>query len=93
MPNVLAKRQETALASLISSNQRTYLGRRFISEGGRLISETFEIRDFLKLKEVLLTVDIEKAFDSAKHNFLLKVLESYGSIQDLLKLISTLFQN
>ena len=33
VPNVLAKRQETALASLISSNQRTYLGRRFISEG------------------------------------------------------------
>lgn len=38
-------------------------------------------KDFLfKLQELLLRIDIEKAFDSAKHNFLLKVLESYGSI-------------
>ena len=48
---------------------------RFISEGGRLISEIFEVSDFLKLKGLLLTVDIEKALDSVNHNFLLKVLE------------------
>ena len=37
---VLAERLKTAL-NLISSNQTAYLNGRFISEGGRLISEIF----------------------------------------------------
>ena len=47
----------------------------------------------LKLKGLLLTVDIEKAFDSANHNFLLIVLENYGFSQDFLKWISILLEN
>ena len=39
----------------------------------------------LKLKGLLLTVDIEKVFDSVNHNFLSKALENYGFSQDLLK--------
>ena len=52
------------LPSLISSNQTACLNGRFISEGGRLISDIFEVSDLLKLKGLLLTVDIEKTFDS-----------------------------
>ena len=48
----------------------------------------------LKLKGLLLTVDIEKAFDSGNHNFLLlKVLENCGFSKDFLKWISILLQN
>ena len=90
---VLAERLKTALPSLISSNQTAYLNGRFISEGGRLISDIFEVSDLLKLKGLLLTVDIEKAFDSVNHNFLLKVLENYGFSHDFLKWISILLQN
>ena len=90
---VLAERLKTALLSLISSNQTAYLNGRFISEGGRLISDIFEVSDLLKLKGLLLTVDIEKAFDSVNHNFLLKVLENYGFNQDFLKWIGILLQN
>ena len=64
-----------------------------VSEGGRLISDMFEASDLLKLKGLLLTVDIEKACDSVNHNFLLKVLENYGLSQDFLKWISILLQN
>ena len=82
---VLAERLKTSLSSLISSNQTAYLKGRFISERRRLISDI--------LKGFLLTVDIEKAFDSINHNFLLKVLENYGFSQDFLKWISILLQN
>ena len=37
-----------------------YLNGRFISEGGRLISDIFEVSDLLKLKGLILTLDIEK---------------------------------
>ena len=47
----------------------------------------------LKLKGILPTVDIEKAFGSVNHNFLLKVLENYGLSQGFLKWISIVLQN
>ena len=75
------ERLKTALPSLNGS---------FISEGGGLTSDIFEVSDLLKLKGLLLTVDIEKAFDSVNHNFLLKILENYGFSHDFLKWISIL---
>ena len=42
---VLAERLKTVLPSLISSNQTAYLNGRCISEGGRLISDIFEVSD------------------------------------------------
>ena len=84
---VLSKRLKTALPSLISSNQTAYLKGRFISEGRRLICDIFEVSDLIKLKGLLRTVYVEKAFDSVNHNFLLKVLENYGFHQDFLKWI------
>ena len=70
-----------------------YLNSKFISEGRRLISVIFEVSDFLKLKGLLLTVDIEEALNSVNQSFPLKVLENYGFSQDFLKWISILLQN
>ena len=57
------------------------------------MSGIFEVCDFLKLKGLLLTVDIEKSFDSLNHNFLSRILENYGFNHDFLKWISILLQN
>ena len=90
---LLSESLKTALSPLILSNQTSYLNGWFVSEGGRLISDMLEASDLLKLKGLLLTVDIEKACDSVNHNFLLKVLENYGLSQDFLKWISILLQH
>ena len=75
---VLAELLKTELPSLISSNQTAYLNGKFITEGGRLTSDISWVSDLLKLKGLLQAVDIEKAFDSVNHIFLLKILENYS---------------
>ena len=70
---ILSKAQgdcvKTYLPFLISSNQTAYVEERFISEGGRLFSDILQVTDFLKLKGLVVTVDIQKAFDSVHHHF------------------------
>ena len=46
---------------------------RFISKSGRLISDVLEITNSLDIEGILMTVDIEKAFDSINHSFLMCV--------------------
>ena len=69
---VFASRLKNLLPCLISSDQTAYVKGRFISEGGRLISDAIEMCDKLQIKGFLMTVDIEKAFDSINHCFLIK---------------------
>ena len=57
------------LLILISSNQTAYVEGRFISEDGRLFSDILQVTDFLKLRGLLVTVDIQKAFDPVNHLF------------------------
>ena len=85
---VLAECLKTALPTLIFLNQTAYLRDSFIVEGGRLISGIFEVSDLLKLKWLLLSVDIEQPFDFINENVLLKVQGNYGFSHDFLKRIS-----
>lgn len=50
----------------------------------------FEVCNLLKLKQLLLKADIEKAFDFVNHNFLLKVPENHGFGRGFLEWISIL---
>ena len=59
---------------MISSNQTAYVKNRFISKIERVISDISERGNTLALERFLLTEDIEKAFDSVNHCFLLKIL-------------------
>ena len=43
---------------------------RFISEVGYLIADVLQINDVLNLNGILVTVDIQKAFDSVINQFL-----------------------
>ena len=90
---VLAERLKNVLPSLISSGQTAFVKGRFISKGGRLISDILEICDKLQIKDFLVTVEIEKAFDSINHCFLIKVFEKYGLEKNFIKWIKILLQN
>ena len=63
-----AFRIKTVLPSIISSKIIVYNEKRFIGEAGRLISDILSITNNLKIERYLVTMDIEKAFDSLDQN-------------------------
>ena len=72
-----ASRPKTVLPSIISSEQTTYIKKRFIGENRRLISDILSVTNNLKIKDYLVTIEIEKAFDSLDHSFLMSVLKKF----------------
>ena len=74
----LPERLKNVLPDIISENQTAYINNRFISEGGRLINDLLEVCDTFNKKGYLVTIDIEKAFDSVNHVFLIAILEKFG---------------
>ena len=81
------------LPNLISTNQNGYVTNIFISEGGRLIPDILEMTDILNMEGYLLTVDIEKSFDSVDQYFLLVILEKYSIKKIFLRWIEVLLNN
>ena len=78
---------------MINKNQIVYLNTIFISEGDRIISDIVKITDLLQIEGILLTVDIEKAFDSFNRLFLVSAaLEKYGLKNDSIRWIKLLLK-
>ena len=87
---VLANRLKDILPKLISFEQTAYVKNRFIGESGRLISDILEVADILNIEGYLVTMDIEKAFDSLDHNFLILVLKKFGFGNNFINWIETI---
>ena len=62
-------------------------------EGGRLISDTLEISNVFNLRGYIVTVDIEKAFDSLSHSFLLACLKKFGFGHDFIRWVKILLES
>lgn len=56
---------------IISQNQRAYVKNRCVRESGRLIRDTIDAFDKENIPGYLVTMDIEKAFESLDHDFLI----------------------
>ena len=56
----MATSLKETLSKLISFQQTLYVKKRFVDEGGRLISDILEMIERLNLKGYIVTVDIEK---------------------------------
>ena len=66
------------MPSLISCDQTAYVKDRFLGESVRLISDILETTKTFNIEGFMLTIDIEKAFDSVEHNFLIATLKKLG---------------
>ena len=77
--NIFASKLKKVLPNLISSQQIAYVVQRNINGSGRLISDLLSVNKKMKVKGYLVTNDIEKAFDSLDHTFLISAHEKFGS--------------
>ena len=75
---ISASRLKKVLPNLISSQQTVYVAQRCINELGRLISDFLSVTQKMKVKGYLVVTDIEKAFHSFDHTFLISALEKFG---------------
>ena len=66
------------ISSLITSDQTAYVPGHVIGESIRLKSDLIEYSNIQNIPGYLVTVDIEKAFDSVDHTFLCSVLQIFG---------------
>ena len=72
------------LPDLIFPEQTAYVKNKRIGESGRLISDVTKIDKVKKLEGFLVVMDIQKAFDSLDHNFLISTLEKHGFCKDFI---------
>ena len=70
-----------------------YVKNRFISESGRLISDIMDVSEQINIEGFLVTIDIQKGFDSVNHSFLLAVLKAFGFRKDFLHWVEILLTN
>ena len=75
---VMANRLKKVIGTLISSDKTSYKPGRFIGESVRVVSDLIEYTDIHNLPGYLVTIDIEKAFDSVDHKYLCVVLQKFG---------------
>ena len=93
LSKTLIQRLKKTFSFLISANQSAYVDGRFISKDGKLISDLLEISDTLKLDGLLATIDIQKAFDSVDHGFIISTLERYGFGNRFVRWVKILLKN
>ena len=89
----LADKLREVLSSLISPDQTAYIKERFLGESIRLISDVLDTTKSFNIEGYILTIDIEKAFDSVEHQFLFKAFEKYGFNGYFLEWIKILLKN
>ena len=66
------------MPTLISSKQSPYVKSRFIEEDEKVISDITEVSGWFNFIFFIVTMDVEKAFESLDRSFLISVLKKFG---------------
>ena len=93
MNKALAKKSKKVLKTIVGANQTAYVEGRFIGEVTRLISDVLEVTKECNIPGYMVLMDVEKAFDSMDHVFLLEVLKTFGFGENFIKWISIILTN
>ena len=93
LSKAISNKLKTVLPTLISSQQTAYVKNRFIGESGRLILGMIKISGWFNITGFLVTMDIEKSFDSLDHSFLISVLKKFGFGKKFITRIETLLKD
>ena len=93
LSEAISKKLKVVLLMLISSQETVYVKNRFIGGSVRLISDVIGISDWLNNEVFLVTMDIEKAFDSLDHDFLSSVLRKFGFGKNFITWIEVLLKD
>ena len=78
---------------MVNCDQTAYVKGRNIGESIRLIDDLMSYAEDENLDGLIFATDIEKAFDSVDHDFILASLDKYGFGPDFIQWIKTLFAN
>ena len=87
----LANRLKRCMDHLIHSDQSGFLKGRYIGTNIRLILDVIEYANENNLPGSIVLLDIEKAFDSVKHGFLLQVLKHFNFSDKFITWIKTIY--
>ena len=82
---VLATRLKKVISNLVSSDQTAYVLGRYIRESERLTSDLLEYTNIYNLPGYMVTIDIEKTFDSVDYTFFLCALRKFGFGNNFIK--------
>ena len=93
LSKTISNKLKGVLPMLTSSQQIAYVKNRFIVESGRLIYDITEISDWFNIEGFLVTMDIEKSFDSLDHDFLCSVLRKVGFDKTVITWIEILLKD
>ena len=75
--SVLAKRLQSVISTLISSDQVGYINGRSLAENIRLIEDIFYVKNYTN-RGITLLSDFRKAFDCLSWDFLFECLHLFG---------------
>ena len=89
----LANRLKRFLSGLIDPDQSGFLKGRNIGSNIRLIMDVIEYTECNETPGAILFLDIEKAFDSVSHDFLLQILKYFNFGDNFISWVKTLYTN
>ena len=91
LAKTLANRLKKSLLQLIHPDQSGFLKGRHIGNNIRLIIDVIEFTEFNDIPGAILLLDIQKAFDSVNHSFMLKVLKRFNFGDKFIDWIGSLY--
>ncbi len=93
LSKVLAKRLEQIIPNLIHEDQTGFVKGRYIGQSIRTLLDVAEHCEINDVPALMVSLDIEKAFDSVRWPFLCEILERRGIGPRFLKWIALLYGN